>query len=135
MQEISILEIRMDHDLVFLSMVAGEEEIALQLLENKYFDRTHLNRRENKDNSSQEKKRNSLLATACYYACPKVVKVLLEDEEFRKQVGIEVEILIRRLVAPFYEVETKKEQMARFCSEKPYTIEEVEFVKRIRNNL
>lgn len=44
------------HDLVFLSMETGDEEIALQLLENKYFDSTHLNKRENKTKKGKRKK-------------------------------------------------------------------------------
>lgn len=119
------------HDLVFLSMVAGDENIALQLLENKYFDRTHLNRRENKTTKSREEE-ESLLATACYYACPKIVKVLLEDEEFIKQVrkGLNP---YQALVEPFYEVETKKKNS--WTVAKSYTIEEVEFVKKLEKSL
>ena len=119
------------HDLVFLSMVAGDENIALQLLENKYFDRTHLNRRENKTTKSREEE-ESLLATACYYACPKIVKVLLEDEEFIKQVGKGLNPY-QALVEPFYEVETKKENSQTVA--KPYTIEEVEFIKELEKSL
>lgn len=119
------------HDLVFLSMVAGDENIALQLLENKYFDRTHLNRRENKTTKSREEE-ESLLATACYYACPKIVKVLLEDEEFIKQVGKGLNPY-QALVEPFYEVETKKENS--WTVAKSYTIEEVEFVKKLEKSL
>ena len=119
------------HDLVFLSMVAGDENIALQLLENKYFDRTHLNRRENKTTKSREEE-ESLLATACYYACPKIVKVLLEDEEFIKQVGKGLNPY-QALVEPFYEVETKKENS--WTVAKPYTIEEVEFIKGLEKSL
>ena len=119
------------HDLVFLSMVAGDENIALQLLENKYFDRTHLNRRENKTTKSREEE-ESLLATACYYACPKIVKVLLEDEEFIKQVGKGLNPY-QALVEPFYEVETKKKNS--WTVAKSYTIEEVEFVKKLEKSL
>lgn len=119
------------HDLVFLSMVAGDENIALQLLENKYFDRTHLNRRENKTTKSREEE-ESLLATACYYACPKVVKVLLEDEEVIKQVGKGLNPY-RALVEPFYEIETRKENG--WIVAKPYTIEEVEFIKELEKSL
>lgn len=119
------------HDLVFLSMVAGDENIALQLLENKYFDRTHLNRRENKTIKSREEE-ESLLATACYYACPKIVKVLLDDEEFIKQVGKGLNPY-QALVEPFYEVETKKENS--WTVAKSYTIEEVEFVKKLEKSL
>lgn len=119
------------HDLVFLSMVAGDENIALQLLENKYFDRTHLNRRENKTTKSREEE-ESLLATACYYACSKVVKTLLEDEEFIKQVGKGLNPY-QALVEPFYEVETKKEN--RWTVAKSYTIEEVEFIKELEKSL
>lgn len=119
------------HDLVFLSMVAGDENIALQLLENKYFDRTHLNRRENKTTKSREEE-ESLLATACYYACPKVAKILLEDEEFIKQVGKGLNPY-QALVEPFYEVETKKENSQTVA--KPYTIEEVEFIKELEKSL
>ena len=103
----------------------------MQLLENKYFDRTHLNRRENKTTKSREEE-ESLLATACYYACPKIVKVLLEDEEFIKQVrkGLNP---YQALVEPFYEVETKKKNS--WTVAKSYTIEEVEFVKKLEKSL
>ena len=119
------------HDLVFLSMVAGDENIALQLLENKYFDRTHLNRRENKTTKLRDEEEN-LLATACYYACPKVAKLLLEDEEFIKQVGTGFNPY-QALVEPFYEVETKKENS--WTVAKSYTIEEVEFIKALEKSL
>lgn len=119
------------HDLVFLSMVAGDENIALQLLENKYFDRTHLNKRENKTTKSREEE-ESLLATACYYACPKIVKVLLEDEEVIKQVGKGLNPY-RALVEPFYEIETRKENG--WIVANPYTIEEVEFIKELEKSL
>lgn len=119
------------HDLVFLSMVAGDENIALQLLENKYFDRTHLNKRENKTTKSREEE-ESLLATACYYACPKIVKVLLEDEEVIKQVGKGLNPY-RALVEPFYEIETRKKNG--WIVAKPYTIEEVEFIKELEKSL
>ena len=119
-----------DHDLVFLSMVAEEEEIALQLLENKYFDRTHLNKRENKENQTREEE--TLLATACYYACPKVVKVLLEDEKFRKQLS-RGRNPYQALIAPFYEIETRITDG--YSEEKPYTNEEVEYVKKLETTL
>ena len=119
-----------DHDLVFLSMVAEEEEIALQLLENKYFDRTHLNKRENKENQTREEE--TLLATACYYACPKVVKVLLEDEKFRKQLG-KGRNPYQALIDPFYEIETRITDG--YSEEKPYTNEEGEYVKKLEKTL
>lgn len=119
-----------DHDLVFLSMVAEEEEIALQLLENKYFDRTHLNKRENKKNQTREEE--TLLATACYYACPKVVKVLLEDEKFRKQLG-KGRNPYQALIDPFYEIETRITDG--YSEEKPYTNEEGEYVKKLEKTL
>lgn len=119
-----------DHDLVFLSMVAEEEEIALQLLENKYFDRTHLNKRENKENQTREEE--TLLATACYYTCPKVVKVLLEDEKFRKQLG-KGRNPYQALIDPFYEIETRITDG--YSEEKPYTYEKVEYVKKLEETL
>lgn len=113
------------HDLVFLSMETGDEEIALQLLENKYFDRTHLNKRENKTKNKREEE-ETLLATACYYACPKVVKVLLEDEEFIKQVGKGLNPY-QALVEPFYEIETRKENS--------WTVAKVEYIKELEKTL
>lgn len=118
------------HDLVFLSMVAGDENIALQLLENKCFNRMHLNRRENKSTKSREEE--TLLATACYYACPKVVKVLLEDEKFRKQLN-RGRNPYQALIAPFYEIETRITDG--YSEEKPYTNEEVEYVKKLETTL
>lgn len=120
-----------DHDLVFLSMETGEEEIALQLLENKYFDRTHLNERENKTKNKREEE-ETLLATACYYACPKVVKVLLEDEDFLKQVGKGLNPY-QALIEPFYEIKTRKENS--WTVAKPYIREEVEFIKELEKTL
>ena len=119
------------HDLVFLSMETGEEDIALQLLENKYFDRTHLNERENKT-KNKRKEEETLLATACYYACPKVVKVLLEDEDFLKQVGKGLNPY-QALIEPFYEIETRKKNSRTVA--KPYTREEVEFIKELEKTL
>ena len=119
-----------DHDLVFLSMVAEEEELALQLLENKYFDRTHLNKRENKE--SQTREEETLLATACYYACPKVVKVLLEDEKFRRQLS-RGRNPYQALIDPFYEIETRITDG--YSEEKAYTNEEVEYVKKLETTL
>ena len=118
------------HDLVFLSMVAGDENIALQLLENKCFNRMHLNRRENKSTKSREEE--TLLATACYYACPKVVKVLLEDEKFRRQLS-RGRNPYQALIDPFYEIETRITDG--YSEKKPYTNEEIEYVKKLETTL
>lgn len=94
-----------NHDLAFLAMQMGEEDIALNIINNPKFDRTHLNKR----NGSEE----TLLATAAYFGCTKVIKTLVEDKEFIKIIN-QGRSPYSALIEPFVSVKTKQNELGSF---------------------
>ena len=62
-----------EHDIAFLAMQVGDEDLALNIINNPKFNRIHINKREYSD--------ETLLTTAAYFGCAKVIKTLLDDNE------------------------------------------------------
>ena len=62
-----------EHDIAFLAMQIGDEDLALNIINNPKFNRIHINKREYSD--------ETLLTTAAYFGCAKVIKTLLDDKE------------------------------------------------------
>lgn len=62
-----------NHDIAFLAMQVGDEDLALNIINNPKFNSMHINKREHSD--------ETLLTTAAYFGCAKVIKTLLDDKE------------------------------------------------------
>ena len=62
-----------NHDIAFLAMQVGDEDLALNIINNPNFNRMHINKREHSD--------ETLLTTAAYFGCAKVIKTLLDDKK------------------------------------------------------
>ena len=62
-----------EHDIAFLAMQVGDEDLALNIINNPNFNRMHINKREHSD--------ETLLTTAAYFGCAKVIKTLLDDKK------------------------------------------------------
>ena len=133
-----------ENDLVFFALVDHNEDFALKLLKNECFDKTHLNERKNKtigrnDLFEVDSGKETLLATACYYGCPKVVEYLLSDKDFLKNVNVGLNPYLA-LIEPFYEIE---EKFMHCINSNVYTgyyagyykEEEIDFIKKLVSTL
>lgn len=97
-----------DHDIAFLAMQVGDEDLALNIINNPKFNRMHINKREHSD--------ETLLTTAAYFGCAKVIKTLLDDKEL-------IEITnqsfspFNALIEPFHSFEPQQYEFSSFSKE------------------
>lgn len=99
-----------DHDITFLAMQVGDEDLALNIINNPKFNRMHINKREHSD--------ETLLTTAAYFGCAKVIKTLLDDKKL-----IEITNTNRSfspylaLIEPFRSFEPQQYEFSSFSKE------------------
>ena len=99
-----------DHDIAFLAMQVGDEDLALNIINNPKFNRIHINKREHSD--------ETLLTTAAYFGCAKVIKTLLDDKKL-----IEITNTNRSfspylaLIEPFRSFEPQQYEFSSFSKE------------------
>ena len=109
-----------NHDVAFLAMQLGEEELALNIINNTKFNRTHLNMRNNC--------KETLLATASYFGCAEIVKILVRDKKLIK-ITNQGKNPYCTLTEPFFTIEKKNDKLGLFSKE------ELEKVKIIENTI
>lgn len=99
-----------NHDIAFLAMQVGDEDLALNIINNPKFNRMHINKREHSD--------ETLLTTAAYFGCAKVIKTLLDDKKL-----IEITNTNRSfspylaLIEPFRSFEPQQYEFSSFSKE------------------